>query len=128
MMQEGGVLGEQNAALERMVSAMQARDYDAMALSLADFAAALGTRTTAALAGMLTPMLEQLRALRDLRETDIKTRDHKLDMLIVAVEQISSATLAQSLSAEVRARLIEQIQHIPDIERRLDALEASNES
>ena len=122
-MSDGGVLWEQTQALERAIVAMRAGDYDAMALALADFAAALGTRTTSTLSAMLVPILEQLRALHMQRDSDVRARDHKLDLIILAVERISAATLAESLSASARAELIAQIAHIPGLERRVGMLE-----
>lgn len=120
---DGGFAWEQGRALERAVEAMRVGDLDGMAAALADFAAALGTRTTSMLSGMLIPILEQLRALRETRESDIRMRDHKLDLLIVAVERISDATLADTIDAAARARLIDQIRRIPALEQRVDALE-----
>jgi len=126
-MEEGGLAWEQGRAVTRMVDAMRENDLDGMALALADFAAALGTRTTSALSSMLGPMLIDMRRLRNEYEAETRAFEHKLDLLILAVERISDATLAETLSAEMRTELIAQISRIPDLERRVGAIEQSIE-
>ena len=64
MSDSGGPEWEQKRAVERMVIAMREGDADGMALALADYAAALGTRVTSSLGAIAAPLAEQIRGMR----------------------------------------------------------------
>ena len=126
-MTTGGVEWEQGSAVTRMVEAIKANDPDAMASAMADYAAALGTRNMSILASLITPVMIELRAMREERETTMRAIDTKLNLLILVNERISEATLAKEVGAEERAQLMDWARTIPDLTARIERLEAGNE-
>ena len=122
----GGVEWEQGQAVTRMVEALRANDPDAMALAMADYAAALGTRSTSVLSAMIAPVMAELKAIREERETTMREVNTKLDLLILVNERISAATLAKEVGAEERAQLMDWARQVPDLIARIEYLEAGN--
>lgn len=127
-MTSGGVEWEQGQAVTNMVEAIRANDPDAMARAMADYAAALGTRNMSILSNMITPVMLELRAMRDERETTMRIIDTKLDLLILVNERISAATLAQEVGGEERAQLMDYARTIPDLTARIQLLERAHGS
>lgn len=123
----GGVEWEQGSAVTAMVEAIRANDPDAMAMAMADYAAALGTRNMSILASLITPVITELKAMRDERETTMRAVELKLNLLITVNERISEATLAKEVGAEERIQLMDWARTIPDLTARIERLEAGNE-
>ena len=130
-MTSGGIEWEQGAAVTRMVTALRNNDPDTMALAMADYAAALGTRTTSILSGIVTSVIVELQAMRVERSTDARNFDHKLDLILLAntalrdrIVRIEENTLSNVIGAEDRLVLIGLVRTIPDITERLARLEA----
>lgn len=120
----GGVEWEQGQSVTRMVDAIRANDPDAMALAMADYAAALGTRNMSILSNIIAPVMIELKAMREERETTMRTLDTKLDLLILVNERISDATLAREVGGEERQQLMDYARTIPDLTERIQRLEA----
>ena len=125
-MTTAGVEWGQGAAVTAMVEAIKANDPDAMARAMADYAAALGTRNMSILASLITPVMTELRAMREERETTMRTIETKLNLLILVNERISEATLAKEVGAEERARLMDWARTIPELTVRIERLEADH--
>ena len=113
-MTTGGIEWEQGSAVTGMVEAIRANDPDAMGRSMADYAAALGTRTTSILSGLVAQVLTELHDMRAERSSGARTMDHKLDLILdtheamhARLEQIERATMANELSREERLKLID---------------------
>ena len=130
----GGAEWEQGQSVTRMVQAILANDPEAMALAMADYAAALGTRTTGILSGIVTTVLLELQQTRLDRQTDARIIEHKLDLILLAhdtllqrVNAISVATLADTLGGEERQRVVDLARTIPELTARIERLEASND-
>lgn len=119
----GGVEWEQGEAVTRMVDAIRQNDPDAMALAMADYAAALGTRNMSILSSMITPVMLELRAIREERETTLRGIETKLNLLILVHERISEATLAQEVGSVERQQLMDFARTIPDLTERIARLE-----
>src|SRR5512143_3040311 len=115
----GGVEWEQGEAVRRMVMGIRANDPDEMALAMADYAAALGTRNMSILSSMITPVMLELKAMREERETTMRAIDTKLSLLILVNERISEATLAQEVGSEERAQLMDWARQVPDLTTRI---------
>ena len=132
----GGVAWEQGRAVSRMVAAMRAGDYAAMALAMGDYASALGTRVTSNLAKIAAPVLEaQSQAIAD-REHDARTMEQRLLLLIAMAEdeqgkqgeqdtrlsliEVAAATALAAAADAVAENLI-QTARIDAIERARDA-------
>ena len=129
----GGTEWEQGQAVTRMVEALQKGDHATMALAMADYAAALGTRTTSLLSAIVAPVLLELQAARLERETNTRIVEHKLDLILLAndamqsrIQYIEAATLANELGATERRELINMIRTIPNLTERIGRLEAGN--
>ena len=127
----GGVEWEQGAAVTRMVQALRANDHDTMALAMADYAAALGTRTTNILSGIVTTVMLELHAMRDERQFDARNVVHKLDLILAAndvmqrrLEAVERATLALEVGGVERQQLVDLVRTIPALAERVKALEA----
>lgn len=127
-MTTGGVEWEQGQAVTNMVNAIRANDPDAMARAMGDYAAALGTRNMSIMSNMIAPVLTELRAMREERETTMRVIDTKLDLLILVNERISAATLAQEVGGEERAQLMDYARTIPDLTARIQLLERAHGS
>ena len=125
-MTTGGVEWEQGAAVTAMVEAIKANDPDAMARAMADYAAALGTRNMSILASLITPVMTELRAMREERETTMRTIETKLNLLILVNERISEATLAQEVGSVERSQLMDWARTIPELTVRIERLEADH--
>lgn len=130
----GGIEWEQGTAVTRMVLALQTGDHEAMALAMADYAAALGTRTTSILSGIVTTVMLELQQTRLERQTDARIVEHKLDLILLAndamrerIIAIEIATLAHTLGAEDRQQLVDLVRTIPDLTVRVERLEADND-
>lgn len=126
----GGVEWEQGQAVTRMVEAIRADDADAMALAMADYAAALGTRTTNILSGIVTTVMLELHELRAVRQSGLGSLEHKIDLLLVAHDvvhnrliEVETATLAREVGAEERAQLMDYARSIPELTERVKRLE-----
>ena len=127
----GGVEWEQGAAVSRMVQALLTNDHEMMALAMSDYAAALGTRTTSVLSGIVTTVLLELQQTRMDRQADARNIDHKLDLILLANEALSDrltlveiATLAHTIGAEERQQIVDLVRTIPDLKVRIERLEA----
>ena len=130
----GGIEWEQGTAVTRMVLALQTGNYEAMALAMADYAAALGTRTTSILSGIVTTVMLELQQTRLERQTDARIVEHKLDLILLAndamrerIIAIEIATLAHTLGAEERQQLVDLVRTIPDLTVRVERLEANDD-
>ncbi len=130
----GGVEWEQGQAVTRMVLALQTADHDTMALAMADYAAALGTRTTNILSGIVTTVMLELQQTRLERQTDARMIEHKLDLILlthealqIRIAAIEAATLAQSISGPERQQLVELVRTIPDLTVRIERLESPDD-
>ena len=130
----GGIEWEQGQSVTRMVQALLIGDHEAMALAMADYAAALGTRTTSILSGIVTTVMLELQQTRLDRQTDARIIEHKLDLILLAndtiherVSAIEAATLAATLSGEERQQLVDLVRTIPDLTVRVERLEADND-
>ena len=99
----GGIEWEQGSAVTGMVEAIRANDPDAMGRSMADYAAALGTRTTSILSGLVAQVLTELHDMRAERSSGARTMDHKLDMIMTAVEttQLDTARRLDAMSIDM---------------------------
>ncbi len=102
-----------------------------MALAMADYAAALGTRTTNILSGIVTTVLLELQLTRLERQTDARIIEHKLDLILLAneamqarISAIEDATLSRTLGGAERQQLVDMIRTIPDLVVRIEQLEA----
>jgi len=133
-MKTGGVEWEQGAAVSGMVEAIRANDPDAMARAMADYAAALGTRTTNILSGLVTTVLLEIQDMRAERLSGARTMDHKLDLILDAHEavrerlaRVEENTLANVVSAEDRMLLIGLVRTIPQLAARVEALEQARD-
>ncbi len=129
-----GTEWEQGQAVTRMVLALQTGDHEAMALAMADYAAALGTRTTSILSGIVITVMLELQQTRLERQTDARIVEHKLDLILLAndamrerIIAIEIATLAHTLGAEERQQLVDLVRTIPDLTERVERLEADND-
>lgn len=127
----GGTEWEQGRAVTRMVEALRANDHETMALAMADYAAALGTRTTNILSGIVTTVMLELHEMRAERQTGFRSLEHKIDLVLLAHDVVSnrlveveSATLAHEIGADERRQLFGLIRTIPDLAERLTRLEA----
>ena len=132
-MTKGGVEWEQGAAVTGMVEAIRANDPDAMARAMGDYAAALGTRTTNILSGLVTTVLLELQEMRAERLGAARVADHKLDLILAANEQMRDRldrvevnTLANVIGPDDRMALIGLVRTIPQLAARVEALEARN--
>ncbi len=121
--------------MERMVLALQTGDHDAMAMAMSDYAAALGTRTTSILSGIVTTVMIELQQTRLERQTDARIIEHKLDLILLAndaiherITAIENATLSQSIGGTERQQLVDLIRTIPDIVARVEQLEADDDT
>ena len=130
----GGIEWEQGTAVTRMVLALQTGNHEAMALAMADYAAALGTRTTSILSGIVTTVMLELQQTRLERQTDARIVEHKLDLILLAndamrerIIAIEIATLAHTLGAEERQQLVDLARTIPDLTVRVERLEANDD-
>ena len=117
-----------------MVLALQTGDHEAMALAMADYAAALGTRTTSILSGIVTTVMLELQQTRLERQTDARIVEHKLDLILLAndaiqarITAIEEATLSRTLGGAERQMLIDMARTIPDLTARVELLEASGD-
>ncbi len=120
----GGVEWEQGQAVTRMVQALKASDYDAMSLAMADYAAALGTRTTNILSGIVSNVLLELQEARLQRQTDARNIDHKLDLILLTHEAMQLRLAAVEVTTLVHSQqLVELIRTIPDLTERIERLE-----
>ena len=134
----GGTEWEQKRAVERMVIAMREGDADGMALALADYAAALGTRVTSSLGAIAAPLVEEIHGMRLDRSADARAADHKLDLLMqmtergqqqlgrfeARIESIEERTLSTIITQADREQLIEWARGIPELRRRIEQLES----
>ena len=132
-MTTGGVEWEQGNAVSGMVEALKANDPDAMARAMADYAAALGTRTTTILSGLVSTVLLELQTMRVERLADMRVMDHKLDLILSANEavrerlaKVEENTLANVIGAEDRIARIGLIRTIPELTERIARLEAGH--
>ncbi len=130
----GGIEWEQGQSVTRMVQALLIGDHEAMALAMADYAAALGTRTTSILSGIVTTVMLELQQTRLERQTDARIVEHKLDLILLAndamrerIIAIEIATLAHTLGAEERQQLVDLARTIPDLTERIERLEANGD-
>ena len=127
-MTTGGVEWEQGQAVTRMVEALQKGDHATMALAMADYAAALGTRTTNILSGIVTTVMLELQQTRLERQTDARNIEHKLDLILLTHEAMQLRLAAVEAAALVHnQQLIEVVRVIPDLTARIERLEADNE-
>lgn len=131
----GGVEWEQGAAVTRMVLALQTGDHATMAIAMADYAAALGTRTTNILSGIVTTVMLELQQTRIDRQTDARIIEHKLDLILLSNEAIQSrialiedATLSNSIGGIERQQLVALVRTIPDLTDRVSRLEAARDA
>jgi hypothetical protein len=134
-MSSGGVEWEQGAAVTRMVQALLTNDHETMALAMADYAAALGTRTTNILSGIVTTVMLELQEIRLERLTTGRAIEHKLDLLLLANDKtqlrltaISDATLADTINGVERQHLVDLVRTIPDLTARVERLEAGSDA
>ena len=132
-MSGGGVEWEQGAAVTRMVQALLTNDHETMALAMADYAAALGSRTTNILSGIVTTVMLELQEIRLERVVTGRAIEHKLDLIILANESmrdriaaIELNTLSHVIGADERLGLIELVKTIPDLTARIERLEADS--
>ena len=124
----GGTEWEQGQAVTRMVLALQKGDHETMALAMADYAAALGTRTTNILSGIVTTVMLELQQTRLERQTDARNIEHKLDLILLTHEAMQLRLAAVEAAALVHnQQLIEVVRIIPDLTARIERLEADNE-
>ncbi len=128
----GGVDWEQGQAVTRMVQALLIGDHEAMALAMSDYAAALGTRTTNILSGIVSTVLLELQQTRFDRQTDARQIEHKLDMILLAndalrerLAAVEIATLAHTIGAVERQEIVDLVRMIPDLTARVERLEAA---
>ncbi len=128
----GGVEWEQGQAVTRMVQALIAGDHEAMARSMADYAAALGTRTTNILSGIVTTVLLELQQTRLERQTDARIIEHKLDLILLANDalriRITAIEDAMIARAAERQHFDDLIRTIPNLTARIEQLEASGDA
>ena len=124
----GGVEWEQGQAVTRMVEALQKGDHATMALAMADYAAALGTRTTNILSGIVTTVMLELQQTRLERQTDARNIEHKLDLILLTHEAMQLRLATVEATALIHGQqLIEVVRIIPDLTARIERLEADNE-
>lgn len=130
-MTTGGVEWEQGAAVTRMVQALRNNDHETMALAMADYAAALGTRTTNILSGIVATVMLELHEMRAERQGDARNFNHKLDLILRSndilmdrVAAVETNTLANVIGPEDRMILIGLVRTIPQLTARVEALEA----
>ncbi len=146
-MSGGGVEWEQGKAVTRMVQALITNNHEAMALAMSDYAAALGTRTTNILSGIVTTVMLELHEIRLERQVASRAIEHKLDLILLTHEALRSriadvenamlihealqqriatienATLALSIDGTERQLLVDLIRTIPDLTARVQRLE-----
>ena len=128
----GGVEWEQGQAVTRMVQALLKNDPEAMAMAMTDYAAALGTRTTSILSGIVSTVMLELQQTRLERRTDARNIDHKLDLILLANEALQTrltaveiATLSFTIGAEERQQIVDLVRTIPELKERIERLEDS---
>ena len=127
-MTTGGVEWEQGAAVTRMVEALQKGDHATMALAMADYAAALGTRTTNILSGIVTTVMLELQQTRIERQSDARNIEHKLDLILLTHEAMQLRMVAVEASTVIHGQqLVELARAIPDLTARIERIEAGNE-
>mgnify|MGYP001606339080 CR=1 FL=1 len=131
-MTTGGVEWEQGQAVTRMVQALLIGDHEAMAMAMADYAAALGTRTTSILSGIVATVMLELQQTRLERQTDARIIEHKLDLILLAsdamykrIAAVEDVTLAHTLGSVERQQLVDFARTIPDLTARVERLEAA---
>ena len=125
----GGTEWEQGQAVTRMVQALQTGDHDAMAMAMADYAAALGTRTTSILSGIVATVMLELQQTRIERQTDARTIEHKLDLILLTHEAMQLRLAAVEAATLVHGhQLIDVIRVIPDLTLRVERLEAGSDA
>lgn len=128
----GGVEWEQGQAVTRMVQALIVGDHEAMALAMADYAAALGTRTTNILSGIVTTVLLELQQTRLERQTDARIIEHKLDLILLANDalriRITAIEDAMIARAAERQHFDDLIRTIPNLTARIEQLEAGGDA
>ncbi len=129
----GGVEWEQGQAVTRMVQALLTNDHEAMAMAMTDYAAALGTRTTSILSGIVATVMLELQQTRLERRTDARNIDHKLDLILLANEALQTrltaveiATLSFTIGAEERQQIVDLVRTIPELKERIERLEAGS--
>ncbi len=129
----GGVEWEQGQAVTRMVQALLTNDPEAAGMAMADYAAALGTRTTSILSGIVATVMLELQQTRLERHTDARNIDHKLDLILLANEALQTrltaveiATLSFSIGAEERQQIVDLVRTIPELKERIERLEAGS--
>ena len=127
----GGVEWEQGTAVTRMVQALLIGDHEAMAMAMADYAAALGTRTTSILSGIVATVMLELQEMRLERATTGRTVEHKLDLILLAnnaildrITAVEDATLSHTIDGSERQQLVDLIRTIPDLAKRVERIEA----
>ena len=123
----GGVEWEQGQAVTRMVQALQDGDHETMALAMADYAAALGTRTTNILSGIVTTVMLELQQTRLERQTDSRNIEHKLDLILLTHEALQLRLAAVEATTLVHGQqLVELVRAIPELANRVGQLEADH--